>query len=132
MNANAAQRILVAEDDRVLARIVKYNLGQAGFDVTVVNDGRTAVERAEAEPFELIIVDYQMPQLCGEDVCREVRSGTQNVDTPFFFCTGKGYELDRDSLGTELRIARFFTKPFSPRELIAAVTETIGDAVAAG
>jgi DNA-binding response OmpR family regulator len=85
VNVNPAQRILVAEDDRVLARIVKFNLSQAGFDVEVVNDGRTAVDRAGSEPFHLIVVDYQMPRLCGEDVCREVRSGTLNAETPFFF-----------------------------------------------
>lgn len=125
MNANAAPRILVAEDNRVLARILKFNLNQAGFDVEVVGDGRSAVERGEAESFDLIVVDYQMPRLCGEDVCRELRSGTRNTNTPFFFCTGKGYELDRDRIETELNIARFFTKPFSPYELIAAASETI-------
>lgn len=131
MNTNADQRILVAEDDRVLARIVSFNLSQAGFDVVVVNDGQSAVERAGAEPFDLIVVDYQMPRLSGEDVCREVRSGTLNAETAFFFCTGKGYELDRDRLAAELKIARFFTKPFSPRELVAAASETIGEAASA-
>lgn len=132
MIGNTAQRILVAEDDRVLSRIVGFNLNQAGFDVTVVRDGRSAVDRARDNLFDLIIVDYQMPRMCGEDVCRAVRSGTLNVDTPFFFCTGKGYELDRDRLDAELNIARFITKPFSPRDLVAAAVETIGDAVSTG
>ncbi len=132
MNANAAHRILVAEDNRVLSQIIKFNLSRAGYDVEVVGDGQSAVERAETDAFDLIVVDYQMPRKSGEQVCRDVRNGSRNVNTPFFFCTGKGYELDRNQLAAELNIARFFTKPFSPHELVSAATETIEEAVAAG
>lgn len=66
-------RILVVEDDGVTADLLRFNLERAGFSVSVVHDGRRAIERLKESRFDLIITDYQMPHVNGEDLCRHVR-----------------------------------------------------------
>lgn len=117
--------ILIAEDDRVLMEIMRFNLCRAGFEVVSAFDGRTATELASRQKFDLIISDYQMPYMTGEEFCRATRDGDCNVDTPIFLCTAKGFEIDHDRLRNELRVTQMFLKPFSPRELVEAVTKTL-------
>jgi DNA-binding response OmpR family regulator len=124
--------ILVAEDDRVLAEIIRFNFDRAGYDVVPAYDGNQAAGLAAGRPFDLIVSDYQMPKLNGEDFARAVREGEANANTPIFLCTAKGYEIDEDRLSRELRIARFFLKPFSPRELVEAAAVALEHAVAVG
>ncbi len=119
------QHILVAEDDRVLAEIVRFNLCRAEFDVLVAHNGQTALEHSAAQKFDLIISDYQMPRLCGKDLCKGIRQGTLNSDTPIIFCSAKGYEIDTDAIQQELQVSRIFVKPFSPRELVETVRELL-------
>ncbi|MFQ5730795.1 MAG: response regulator transcription factor [Planctomycetaceae bacterium] len=118
-------KILIAEDDRVFAEIMRFNLDRAGFQVVVAHDGQVAVDHAAAEKFDLIISDFQMPRLCGEELCRGVRLGIVNLETPIIFCTAKGYEIDTARLGRELGICKFFLKPFSPTELVETVCDTL-------
>lgn len=124
--------ILVAEDDRVLAEIVRFNLERAGYDVVLAYDGVRAAELASTRSFDLIISDFQMPKLSGDEFVRGVRCGGPNAGTPIVFCTAKGYEVDEDRLVRELLIDRVFAKPFSPRELVKGVGEILEHAAAVG
>lgn len=118
--------VLIVEDDRVLAEIIRFNLSRAGLDVVVAKDGQSAVELSDLRRFDLIITDYQMPKLTGEGLCEHVRSsGGPNANTPIFFCTAKGFEIDYDRLRNDLRVSRIIKKPFSPRELVAAAQEVL-------
>ena len=109
-----AGTVLVAEDDRVFAEIIRFNLERAGFDVVVAFDGQAAVDLAQTTTFELIISDYQMPRLSGEEVCRAVRESETNRTTPIVFCTAKGFEVDQERLTRELGVSKFFPQALQP------------------
>jgi CheY-like chemotaxis protein len=124
MNTENA-KILLAEDNPVIADVLRFNLEHAGFSVTVAADGRQATERLESEQFDAIITDYQMPHVSGEELCRNARQNECHKDVPIFLCSAKGLELDTNRLTEDLRIAKVFFKPFSPREVVQAVRATI-------
>lgn len=112
-----AQRILVVDDERPIAEILKFTLEREGYEVDVAYDGLEAVEKARRQPPDLIILDIMLPRLDGFSVCREVRSFSS---VPILMLTAKEAEVDK-VLGLELGADDYVTKPFSPRELTARV-----------
>jgi DNA-binding response OmpR family regulator len=111
-------RILVVEDDADLAFGLSDDLRVEGYEVEAVTDGETALERARAEKWDLILLDIMLPCKDGFEVCRELRlSGTR---TPIIMLTARVQEVEK-VLGLELGADDYVTKPFSPRELRARV-----------
>ena len=110
--------LLVVEDDVDLANVVALNLRDAGHIVTVEHNGRTALERAKADGFDLVILDLTLPGLDGLEICRQLRS--QSAYTAILMLTARTTELDR-VLGLEMGADDYLTKPFSVRELVARV-----------
>ncbi len=125
--AGDKKKILVAEDNRVMSDVIRFNLEQAGFDVTVASNGRRAADLMETGQFDLLITDYQMPEMSGEELCRHIRQDQQHADVPILLCSAKGYELDLTQLAEELKIAKVLFKPFSPTELVDFVRSTLVD-----
>lgn len=121
----AGKAILIVEDNCVMADIMRFNFKRAGFDVTLAVNGCDGLERLRERQFDLIVADYQMPQMNGEEFCRRLREDPRHAGTPAFLCTAKGFEIDTVQLSEELKITRILTKPFSPRELIAAASEVL-------
>lgn len=115
-----ATQILVVEDERDIARVIAYNLKQAGFDVVTANDGETAMRAAREEQFDLVILDLMLPGISGTEVCRRLKQAPQTARTPIIMLTAKGEELDR-VVGFELGADDYVVKPFSVRELILRV-----------
>lgn len=120
-------RILMADDDRVLVEVVRFNIEAAGYELTVTYDGAAGLAKAREEEFDLIITDFQMPKMNGYEFISGVRQESLNQQTTVIFCSGKCYELDRDELVTELNVARIFMKPFSPSELVSAIGEVLAE-----
>ncbi|GIO23950.1 response regulator YycF [Oceanobacillus sp. J11TS1] len=112
-----SQKILVVDDEQPIADILKFNLEKEGYQVVVANDGDTAIELAESERPNLILLDIMLPGKDGNEVLREVRK-TQSI--PVIMLTAKDAEIDK-VLGLELGADDYVTKPFSNRELIARV-----------
>ncbi len=110
-------KILVVDDEQPIADILKFNLEKEGYEVICAYDGDEAVEIAEAEKPDLILLDLMLPGRDGNEVCREVRK-TQMM--PIIMLTAKDSEIDK-VLGLELGADDYVTKPFSNRELIARV-----------
>jgi len=108
-------RILVVDDERPIAEILKFSFEREGFEVELAFDGEEAVAKAKAEPFQLVILDIMLPKLDGFSVCREIRTFSS---VPIIMLTAKEEEIDK-ILGLELGADDYVTKPFSPRELIA-------------
>jgi CheY-like chemotaxis protein len=121
--------ILIVEDNCVMADIMRFNFKRAGFDVTVASNGREGLERLRERQFDLVVADYQMPKMNGEEFCRNLRQDPRHAGTPAFLCTAKGFEIDTVQLSAELQITRILTKPFSPRELVEAAREVLQPAV---
>ncbi|MBY6276790.1 response regulator [Symbiobacterium thermophilum] len=112
-----ADRILVVDDERPIAEILKFSFEREGFEVEMAFDGEEAVAKARASDFDLVILDIMLPKLDGFTVCREIRRFST---VPILMLTAKEDEVDK-VLGLELGADDYVTKPFSPRELIARV-----------
>ncbi len=110
-------KILVVDDERPIAEILKFNLEKEGYEVVCAFDGVTAVQLAFETNPDLILLDLMLPGKDGMDVCREVRS---RLSVPIIMLTAKDTELDK-VLGLELGADDYVTKPFGTRELLARV-----------
>ncbi|MDQ0209111.1 response regulator YycF [Alkalicoccobacillus murimartini] len=111
------KRILVVDDERPIADILKFNLEKEGFEVVCAYDGVEAMEQVKQEKPDLILLDIMLPHKDGMEVCKEVR---KNYDIPIIMLTAKDSEIDK-VLGLELGADDYVTKPFSTRELLARV-----------
>ncbi len=111
-------RILVVEDEARLARLIAGVLGEEDYVVETVGDGRTALARALAEPFDLLIVDWMLPDLDGIDVIRRLRGAEVNV--PVLMLTARDQIEDRVE-GLDAGADDYLPKPFALPELLARV-----------
>ncbi len=109
--------ILVVEDDKKTASLIKLYLEREGFQIIIAYDGRQALELAERHQPIFVILDLMLPLLDGWEVCRRLR---QSSDVPILMLTARGEEVDRVS-GLTLGADDYVVKPFSPRELVARV-----------
>jgi two-component system, OmpR family, response regulator VicR len=112
-----ADRILVVDDERPIADILKFNLEREGFEVDVAYDGEEAVQKARQSAFNLVILDIMLPKLDGFSVCKDIRL---HSSVPILMLSAKEAEVDK-VLGLELGADDYVVKPFSPRELVARV-----------
>ncbi|HKO02959.1 MAG TPA: response regulator transcription factor [Thermoanaerobaculia bacterium] len=113
-----SRKILVVEDDRDIAALVELHLRDIGADVTLVHDGRAALELAMARTFDLIVLDLMLPSVDGLEICRRLRA--QNRYTPILMLTARSTDVDR-IVGLEIGADDYLTKPFNVRELVARV-----------
>jgi len=121
----AGKRVLVAEDNRVMSDVIRFNLQRTGAHVTVASTGSKALEMLLAEDFDALLSDYQMPGLNGEELCRSVRNCGRNEQIPIVMISAKGYEIDKSRLQQELGLTRFLHKPFSARQMVDVVHEAL-------
>lgn len=122
VSANAL-RILVADDDRIVRRIVTTKLSGLGYEVTEAQDGQEAVDRlADGEVPDLLITDQLMPRMNGLQLVRAVReSGRKELASlPIIMLTSRGGERDIIE-GLKTGLDDYVIKPFSPDELAARV-----------
>jgi len=116
-----SNKILVADDNRVIANIVRFNLERAGFAVTVARDGCEAWKLLQAGGVDLLITDYQMPRINGEELCRRLKEDASLSNLPVIMLSAKGLELDLARLQEDLGLHEVVFKPFSPSCLVATV-----------
>src|SRR5699024_10962279 len=110
-----ALKVLVVDDEKPIAEIMKFNLENEGYEVVCAYDGNEAVEIAQAEHPGLILHDLRQQEQDGNEVWHEIRK-TKNI--PIIMLTAKDSEIDK-VLGLELGADDYVTKPFSNREVIA-------------
>ncbi len=110
-------RVLVAEDEPNMRRLIKDFLKKEGDTVWEAENGREALEIFDSGEFDLIILDVMMPELDGWVVCREIRRRSQ---VPIVFLTAKAQEND-ELFGFELEADDYITKPFSLKVLSARI-----------
>ncbi len=110
-------RVLVVEDEVMVAEVVERYLRRDGHTVRVVHDGQEAIDAIEHFQPDLIVLDVMLPGIDGLEVCRRVRARSQ---TPIIMLTARGDEVDK-LVGLGLGADDYVTKPFSPRELAARV-----------
>lgn len=115
------RRILVAEDDRKTADLVKLYLEKAGYAVLLAHDGSEALDIWRRRQPDLLVLDLMLPVLDGLEVCKAVRAQSA---TPIIMLTARSTEDDK-LYGLDIGADDYITKPFSPRELVARVRSVL-------
>jgi two-component system alkaline phosphatase synthesis response regulator PhoP len=113
-------RVLVVEDERDVAELIRYNLTREGYDVVVAPTGAEALKQAREVHPDLVLLDIMVPQLNGWEVCRRLKQDSETKNIPVIMVTGRVEEGDK-VLGFEMGADDYVTKPFSPRELVARI-----------
>ncbi|NPV68735.1 MAG: response regulator transcription factor [Anaerolineae bacterium] len=113
-------KIVVVEDDRVLAETLAENLTQEGHKVTTVADGETAYQKIVAKPPDLIILDVMLPRLDGLSLCRMIRREPTTSHIPIIMLTARSSEVDK-IVGLESGADDYVVKPFGLGELLARI-----------
>jgi two-component system OmpR family response regulator len=111
-------RVLLAEDDVRLAAVLEQSLEEAGWEVEVVHDGRSAYGRAlpDGLPYDVLLLDWMLPELDGVTVCRRLRD--LGITTPVLMLTARGEVRDR-ILGLDAGADDYLPKPFDLDEMLA-------------
>ena len=112
-----SKQILVVDDDLHIREVISFALEKAGMLVRQAADGREAVQQFREKAADLLVLDINMPEMDGLEVCRELR---KTSDVPILFLSSRDDEIDR-ILGLEIGGDDYVTKPFSPRELVARI-----------
>jgi two-component system phosphate regulon response regulator PhoB len=114
----ANKRLLVVEDDRPIAELLKHHFTSAGFKVTTTPDGDEALILIDEIKPDLVLLDWMIEGTSGIEVCRRLRRSPRTAKLPVIMLTARGDEEDRVR-GLEIGADDFVAKPFSPKELVA-------------
>ena len=117
-------KILIVEDERDIADLLRYNLQEAGFETDYVRNGADALQRAVEKTPDLILLDLMLPEVDGTIVCRLLKNDPRTKNIPIVMVTAKDEEKDRVA-GLELGADDYITKPFSPREVVLRVSAVL-------
>ncbi len=119
MSVNPSKRsVLIIEDEKDLAELVKRHLEDSGFAVQTVSRGDDGLRAAEASTFDLILLDLMLPGMDGMEVCRRLRA--RKVQTPIVMVTARTTEVEK-VLGLEMGADDYIAKPFGLAELTARI-----------
>jgi len=116
----AQLKVLIVEDDKNIAKLVRYNLEKAGYACDVTITGEDALDFLNRQSVDLIILDIMLPKMDGLAVCKEIKQDKKFSFIPIIMLTAKGEEVDK-IVGFELGADDYVVKPFSPRELVLRV-----------
>lgn len=111
------RRILLVDDEPLIIKGLKYSLEQDGYQTDAAYDGEEALQKAESQTYDLVILDVMLPKMNGIEVCQRIR---EKSDVPIIMLTAKGEDMDK-ILGLEYGADDYMTKPFNILELKARV-----------
>jgi two-component system, OmpR family, response regulator len=117
-------RVLFADDDPILHRLLEVNFRIEGITLESVGRGDAALERVVAAPPDALVLDSTMPGMDGHEVYRRLRAVPALAELPVIFLTGRSAHEFEEYVGTHVRI---MTKPFDPTELVQVVREAMGE-----
>lgn len=116
-----AGKILIVEDEAAIARFVELELRHEGYTVDKAEDGRSGLDQALAEAYDLILLDIMLPGLSGLEVLRRLR---REKDTPVILLTARDTVMDKVS-GLDMGADDYITKPFAIEELLARIRSAL-------
>ncbi|AKF04897.1 Phosphate regulon transcriptional regulatory protein PhoB [Sandaracinus amylolyticus] len=122
------ERILLVDDEADIVELLEYNLRQSGYTVVTARDGNTALAEIRRQRPDLILLDLNLPDVAGTEVCRRLRRDAGTSSIPIMMITARGEEIDR-VVGFELGADDYIVKPFSPRELVLRIGAVLRRAV---
>lgn len=122
--SGAMSTVLVVDDSPMLREMVSDLLQKSGLDVTQACDGVDAVEKIQANPPDLVVMDIVMPRMNGYELCRWIKNNPKTQNIPVIMCTTKNEEFDR-YWGMKQGGDAYITKPFHPEDMIKAVKQLL-------
>jgi len=120
-----AKKIVLAEDEPQIARLVEFKLKKEGYEVTWKPNGEEALEAIRKEKPDLILLDIMMPVMDGYEVLRRIREDENLKSIPVVMLTARAQERDVVK-GIDMGADDYITKPFHPTELLARVKRILG------
>ncbi|MFD0697343.1 response regulator [Paenibacillus sp. GCM10027628] len=121
----SVHKILLADDEIALRFLLTETLSDEGYEITEVEDGLQAIEQLQKQSYDLIILDYMMPERTGVEVCEWLRqSGHANQDLPVILLTAKALEKDKEK-AKAAGVTTYIVKPFSPLQLLDTVQQLL-------
>ena len=120
----SSPRILVADDEPALLRLLEFVLGRRGYIIQGVTNGNAAVEILKTESPDLVILDVMMPGLDGYEVLTYIRETAHLEALPVVMLTARA-QLDDIQLGLSLGADAYLAKPFDPEDLLSVVESLI-------
>jgi two-component system phosphate regulon response regulator PhoB len=115
------RRVVIIEDERDVARLLEFNLQQAGFSVTAAGTGSDGLAAVRANKPDVVVLDLMLPDTSGYEVCKTIRGESELADIGVLMLTAKGEAEDR-ILGLEVGADDYVVKPFVVREVVLRVT----------
>jgi two-component system, OmpR family, phosphate regulon response regulator PhoB len=115
-----AARILIVDDEEELILLIRYNLEAEGYAVEAVTHGDEADLRLREETFDLVLLDWMLPEVSGIELCRRIRARPQTASLPIIMLTARGEEAERVR-GLATGADDYVVKPFSVPELMARI-----------
>ena len=109
--------ILIADDDPTIIKLLQVNLEMEGYTVVCAYDGQDAVEKAQAHPPDLVLLDIMMPRMDGWAAREALAAIPELKDTPVIFLSARAQQADLRR-GYEAGVSEYVTKPFDPTELL--------------
>ncbi|MBP1993542.1 response regulator [Paenibacillus eucommiae] len=118
-------KILLADDEMALRFLLTETLSDEGFAITEAEDGQQAIESLGKDTYDLIILDYMMPERTGVEVCEWLRgSDNPNKSLPVILLTAKALEKDKEK-AKAAGVTTYIVKPFSPLQLVEVVKQLL-------
>lgn len=118
-------KILVADDEPHILRLVSFTLSNHGFEIVTASDGSAAVEAAETEQPDLILLDVMMPVMNGYDAAKKIRENPKTRHIPIVMLSAKSQQREIAE-GLDCGASEYICKPFTPKDLVQKVSELLG------
>ncbi|MBE6632366.1 MAG: response regulator transcription factor [Ruminococcaceae bacterium] len=115
------KKILIVEDEKNIAKLLAFNVKQAGYDFDIAYDGADGLNKALTGEFDLVLLDLMLPIMDGFEVCKKIR---EKLNTPIIIVTAREEEIDK-LLGFDLGADDYVTKPFEIKVLLSRIRANI-------
>jgi len=116
--------ILIVDDSLSIRKMVEYVLRSNGYKTATANDGQYALEKIVRYPYQMIILDINMPRLDGFGLLKWLRADKRLSDIPVIMLTTENKATDRDK-AMKLGASRYLNKPFKPSELLKCISQEL-------
>ena len=124
------KKVLVVDDEIHIVQVVAIKLRNNGFAVVTAENGQDAFDLACNETPDVIVTDFQMPEMTGIELIENLRNRPATADVPVIMLTARGFAID-DEQKQNLKISVCLSKPFSPREVLQCVEDVLKQKVSA-
>lgn len=118
------KKVLVVDDEVHIVHVVAIKLRNSGYEVISADNGEKAFELACCKNPDIVVTDYQMPGMTGAELVTKLRQNKKTRDIPVIMLTARSFAID-EAEKEHLQISEFLSKPFSPKELLRCIEDTL-------